>query len=828
MLIQNHGQANDIRLPRQNLDDCSSGDVGKLRFKERQCPAARAGRPGSWSSLNGAATELPTFSSCAHQGAPAEHQALEEKPACGRLIGSVLRSLSAPQDDDDAQYRIAWGLARLGKRSNGDLANLQGGREFVLTYMSKLEAADLSALSKGVLCQPDAGKRVLMRILPAFRSQAADVLEQLAQVLRLRLVSDTLLEPVQRLAMLLSASPIDGERLHMQLSSLPIDVRLLHLYLNFMPQDRVQALWFALRPEKREGVEQALLSMEDAKRQQAREALRCVRASARRAFCARVMPELRQVEQKLAQALDAQDRRAASKVLLELSALVDEGRQSYGPLPEEVAEEVSRLVTSGLNQLRDFQDKPYGPLNEASLEKLDDIALEYLRHAAEGLESFGLELDGRGLDAVSLRRVQVLGAEVGKAMMDVFRTLSRDRVEMSVLIRQLRDLSGRELQYVQQLADLGQFASGGLGTDDRRVMSQKAWKKIINQLLRDGRIDMVHGAMRHMDLLKDLETAFGAIATGVGHVIFFQKDYEKAGMEISRQVSTTHHLLNGMTSAMYKRMESLTGVDLSYRSTPSGVDVLPDAFHPALQQQYGVAYDPKNVVVTVLQTDALRTVLAPWLEKLALVGEPGVETIMLPREDTEDELFVSRQFYEDGIERPRISLSIRGAAADGQPVRFAWSDPVTPDDRFEAMREALDALGRLAGADVESLTHLMNYKHMAGAVVRGLWEMELDAPFKLADGMVVYPEGEAHLDFNVKQNEKGDLEVATTVTFSNISKAPGLGRDGTVASVIMSPNATSWAQVQFALNVSPKVDWIKLVDLPQFRYHFEVERVHHE
>lgn len=149
---------------------------------------------------------------------------------------------------------------------------------------------------------------------------------------------------------------------------------------------------------------------------------------------------------------------------------------------------------------------------------------------------FGLELDLEAADAVGLHRVEGLGRKLIAGMMDVFQTLSKQPVDMRVLMQQLRALSAMELQRTHQLMGLGHFAAEGLSVDGSRALAQNIGERVMSELRHVGQAATVHNAMRHMDLLKGLEGEFDRIASRLTDIVA-QQDYKDGGTIIMKQCS---------------------------------------------------------------------------------------------------------------------------------------------------------------------------------------------------------------------------------------------------------------------------------------------------
>ncbi|HET8635462.1 MAG TPA: hypothetical protein VFL96_01285, partial [Acidobacteriaceae bacterium] len=602
-----------------------------------------------------------------------------------------------------------------------------------------------------------------------------------------------------------------------------------------------------------------------------------LRASLSSAIHAQAQPELRQLQARLTQAAHAQDRLVVARALYDLNALVDRSRQAYGPLPDALTEDVRALINGSRHLFRDFQRNPAGPLNVASLERLDDLSFVYLRRASS-LHFLGLELDRQAASAVAHARVAALRWQAVENMMEVLRTLSEEAVDISVLIPQLRNLSGLELQRIQQLRDLGEFAGGGPGPDECRAMARRTCQLAMEELFRTSRQALiVQNAMRHMMLLMDMEGIFGAVASGLESVLD-QEDYRSGGAETLRQVVMTQHLLSGMNNEMNQRLlgllsgrassdtdirlyvEPIQGMipspaaatllnemnelplnvpyedfvealNAQYPELESQASLDPDAsarfnaIYRALREQYGVAYDPTQGRAAVTVTDSARATMVPRLRILPFAGPRAPRTFTLTVGGVGKVFTVGQAFHEAAIERGNIRLSVRGVGEAGQAIRFVWPAGLSEWERPRAMGYALDALARVARSSTEPLTRLMDLGRISAILRDSLQEMGGGSPFRLDDGTVVQPEGDGLLILDVAQNEDWSFRLATTLRIIRIRSVKGARADGAAVIVNMNPRALNWAEVHFTLHVAPDARWVRVVGLPQFRHYLDVNDI---
>lgn len=343
-----------------------------------------------------------------------------------------------------------------------------------------------------------------------------------------------------------------------------------------------------------------------------------LRASLAGTIRAQSLPELRELQAWMAQAVNAQDRLGASKALCILDTVVNRSRGGYGPLPKEMAEDVRMLASSSLDLFRDAEQNPEGPLNAASLRGLDDFTFACLRRASH-LHSLGLELDLEAADDAAHARVGVLSWQAVEHVMSVLRTLAGDAVDMPTLIRQMRDLSGLEWQRVQRLTVLGQFAGGAPGPEQRRAMVKRTCELAVEELSRTpSQVLTLHNAIVHMDQLAELEGIFGRIASRL-ETLLVQQGYTRRRVETMQQIVTTRDLLAGIAGEMAQQLSDLlsgqgsSDVDIDlYVELVSRMALNPAAgiqsssFYSALREHYGVAYDPLADDVALLMIEPAR------------------------------------------------------------------------------------------------------------------------------------------------------------------------------------------------------------------------------
>lgn len=290
-------QKQDLVLERADLASRPLGAVGNLQFKAEPAGMRRAGGAllsGVRCLLAGLRANLAFFLTLPFAQARAQRNALVMARDNSRRIGNLLGSLTAPVEDAKAHVRAAQRLADLGRRAQGDLNTLCGGRYCLSTYMDELDDSAIKALRCGVLGSLEARLAVLNQISPEkLRIQASHVLSQIVAHLDQRLAKDCARDALWQLAEQLSAAPIDGQTLKGLLTQLSADVKAsgaasaelsdgyeLARLLQSLPKEQSKALLIQLRSGALEPGRQALSRLEDSpERQQAIAMLDHIRGS---------------------------------------------------------------------------------------------------------------------------------------------------------------------------------------------------------------------------------------------------------------------------------------------------------------------------------------------------------------------------------------------------------------------------------------------------------------------------------------------------------------------------------------------------------------------
>lgn len=845
--IQNLGQPGVQNLQRQHLDAGPLGQVGNLRFKTGPGATPRASAPNVFQRFGQFLSKV-AFYVGASPARRAQQFVLDQARDNSRRVGNLLGNLTAPPNDPKARSKIAEGLARLGDLSGGDLSSLPGGKESLKTYLGELGVMDLNALRGGVLGDPEARQAVIDRVdPPRLRAQAARLLDQITAALDQELAGQAVKEPLARIQALLAARPVDGTALEGQLARLSENLAMLggdkfDTYLQGLSDAELKALQSVLNPDKREAVKASLgqirdpdvrpLAPEDApdmrhdtldpqlvqngRIRQGEALLDRLGGALDGEIQARIERTHPDVTGALRTAVASGDPKAITRALFDLNQQVYDLQGIHGRLPSGTSEALRAQMALAMDALRDPETNPEGPLTRDSLARLNDFDLGLLRRSGE-LRAFGLRLDLDGARVEGLSRVQGLTDQVVHGMTGLLHALSEEDVDMPALVRQLRDLSDLELQRTWQLGNLGHY--GHLAdVDSRKAMIGEAFRAALDGLRQSGQDEAAERALGRLNLLLSLEGAFGGAAFGLNEVIS-EGGFVQGASEAVRRISTTQHMLDGITSTIHRILTEESGEPVI-----EPVD-LPDAFHASLVEQYGVRFDPERFSTTLVLRDDVLARLAPHLEAPIDPGIHPTRTVTLPVRGTDTEFSVGSSFFKDGIERPSISLSVRGARMDGGMARSTWPGEVSGDTRDQAMGEALDALFKVAGPAAEPLTRLMNQQLGAG-ILQGLQDMGKDSPFRLEDGSVVLPVGAGNFHFDVDKLDDGSFRVVGKMTIP-IQDAVGFDERGNAVPVSMDPEV-SWAQVQVTLTVSPDGLRFRMSEPPQFRHHFVLTESRHD
>lgn len=876
MDIQPLGQTGTQSVRRQDLAVGPLGTVGNLRFTPRQGGTAPVAPPGAAANVSSSWANLQFALSGAPVQARKQREILLKVRANSRSIGDLLGRLTAPTGHARALAAIAQDLARLSKISRGDLAALPGGREALTAYMSELDYLDLVALRHGALGHADARNAVLNQVSPGLREQAAHLLQQIEAALELRSAQEVVLNPLWGIGRLLFASSLDAQELEIQLDKLysglaMLDssgtqnrasiVHMLDVYLQSLPDDQFEVLLAQIHSDALDAAEDALSRRWDARTTQAAKEkknndpslaqkelwliklqfnfedylpfsmLVHLRAALEREICARLHPSMLRLELALMSAVSLGKRLVASRVLLDMNALLDRIQRTYRALPEEMVYSVSKQLQDSFSLFRNKRLNREGALNADSLRELDDITLVNLRRATQ-LHPLGLTLDFEAIKQIVVERMEPLRQRFNAGARGVFWALSKDPMDMPLLMRRLQDLSDVELDYIRQLEDLGHFDDGGPALVDRRGLVRDMCERAVGELFREAPAFMEQDAMKHMELLRGLASKYSATASKLEGIIV-QGDFEEGGRMTKEQLDAACYLVNDMGEALHQRLmvmaqeshpDAIGGLH-KHVSTPkkaeSSARVPPGTFYPGLRELYGVAYGLTANEIALLATDKARARMVPELEALLPVVVPVALEAALPANESDQGLTVRERLRAQEIEDAGILFSVRGSGSGEQPIRFMWPGSSVLENRRHTLESALDALVEVAGPQAEALMHLMRHEDTHAAVARGLKHMGMDSPFRLRDGTVVHVAGAGPVVFDVAKIESGDFLVRSTVRFSDLTAVPARQPDGMDAVITMNP-WTSWAEVRYVLHVSADVQEARVIGLPQFRHHFEL------
>lgn len=858
MTIQSFGQAG-VQVSHQDQKPApgSLGSTGNLRFKPKQGGTPRISRFGVLRArIGNLLARLKIAVSWVSKEIRAQRKAVIQSRANSLRIASLLGALTAPAGDGKA--RIVQGLAQICKQINknedlkgGNLDSMLGGREALSIHLRQLSDMDLHALRDGVLSHLDFREEILTE-MGALREQAGKILNQIKTAADQRIAKDVVQAPLSELDKLLSPLPVDGqippvdgqalaEKLIIFSNSLamvqttnksfelsenngvvvelnagedtPQSLSMLESYLGSLPQDQVQELLAAFNSSKLEEAEQALAQLtSEPEQKQALAMLESIRRAFEREIIERSRESWVNVELALYQAEYSGSRAAVSEALCKLNAVLVETEQTYGWLPKAMVEETKMWFKDGLEKFRDVKNNPNGPLNEASLRRLDDVSVGNLRHATR-LHSLGLQLEAP-TDA-GQRRIQALGWQTVESMKNVFQAMTGESLDITVFLQKVRDLSGVEVLRVRELK--------ALGFDDSDVNEFEEFGRLaLEELQRAVDPEQLGAVQSHMFQLKRQAEEFARIEKALVEVVSLA-DYKVGGQQIMAQLGATKQLLRSMSGALEEAFNLQNADSVPSESASLDASTLPDAFYRVLQTQYGVAYDPQEGKAAVLLTDSVRALMVPRLEIIPNANSSGhiPKKITLPVNGIEKTFTVSHQFFNDAIDRPDTYFSVRGVAPDGQLLSFTWPyfTKMDTDDRIRCLGSAMNVFDQIAGPALEALTRIVNQQIYPG-ILEGEILMGQNAPFRLADGTICSAFGAQKLHFEFISNVDDSFSLAIRARAN-----AGLGEirqaDGKKL-FVRYDSETSWTETEYTLKVSSDGLRIEVEGLPQFRYHLDV------
>lgn len=399
MNVQPSGQTDAQELQRQGFAPGALGTVGNLRFKPEQGGTARAPRRAVPTGLRDAWTKLKFRFNRVSADVREQHDDMIQRRDNSRRIGNMLGLLTARTDDVKAQARVGRELEQLADLSQGDLANLPGAMQALSFYMGDLRRNDLDALRDGVLGNRTARGAVLSRISFDSSAWATGVLFQISDAVNQRLAQEVVQGPLWKICKLmqLPLSVKVAQKLAVQLISLFHEKSMLHIYLRTLPESSLASLSLVFSRGEAVGINLAIQEVASVKeKKQVQEMILYIRKILKREIYTRLSEPLKALRKNLRQARQAGNQFATSQALVGLGIFISTAWRTYRQLPNTTIQEVSGLVESSLPLFRYIPDNAEGPLNDASLSRLDDVTVENLREAASYLGQFGLELDEPG------------------------------------------------------------------------------------------------------------------------------------------------------------------------------------------------------------------------------------------------------------------------------------------------------------------------------------------------------------------------------------------------------------------------------------------------
>lgn len=814
--IQNLGQPALQNLERQHLASGPLGRIGNLSFKAAPGATPRASSPNVFQRIGKFLADM-AFRITASPAQRAQQRALDAVRDNSRRIGDLLGHLTAPSSDVRAQLEVARSVAALSESCGGDLSNLPGGKEALTAYMQDLGIIDLTALKSGTLASDVARSAVLASMEPPLlREQAADLLAQIADALDQQLARVAFTEPVATIAKLMGTNPINGQALQDQLTKLADSLAMLgggalDACPGVLSKADLGALGRAMQPAKLDAARQALANVAgmDAEQIQRSEAAldRLSEAMGKEARL-RTDSQLPPLLDQLDQAVASGDRAAITRELFRLAAEVDALHLVVGSvLPDDAVERLRDGVSRAVDALRDTGRNPDGPLTRDSLRRVDDNSLGLLLIAGSTLQPFGLKCVKDDARAEAMARVQTVARNVELSAMDFLRAVADGSASPHQLVRQLHELGSLEHQRTHHLGQLGYYGSYA-DRDLRTKATLDIMGAAVRQLIEQGEDDVVQRAVARMDLLQGLVQKYSDITYGMSEMT--SADGTGGPAETLKSLKSVEYVLGGLLNGLPVSAEDADKV--------RPLDLPPD-YDQAFLEQYGLIFDTDTFTTGMPMTDDMRARMAPFLD-LSPTSGGEAQQVTLPVRGADTQFRVDPSFYLDGIERPSVSLSVRGPSLDdSSPVRATWPRGVPDEARDAPMGEALDALVNVAGESAEPLTRLMN-QQFGAALLEGLQAMGKDSPFKLEDGSVITPVGRGRFHFDIEKTDDGSFRVGATL---HMAIKNGVQKDakGEDFPVPMNPD-TSWAEVQVMLHVTPDGLRVRMGDeLPQFRYHFE-------
>jgi hypothetical protein len=179
-------------------------------------------------------------------------------------------------------------------------------------------------------------------------------------------------------------------------------------------------------------------------------------------------------------------------------------------------------------------------------------------------------------------------------------------------------------------------------------------------------------------------------------------------------------------------------------------------------------------------------------------------------------LSFGRQFIADAIERPSVSFSVSGVAADGTAVMYCRCAPgLSGALRAVALLDGISALHRLAGDYAELLTRIMT-QQTSGALCAALQQLGAESPIRMADGVALIPGGSASLHFDVVRRPDGCFRIDATIHFPRMECGTRV-YEHTVESAQLDP-ARSYFRASFGLLLYPSHPRLDLIASVGFDY----------
>jgi hypothetical protein len=502
-------------------------------------------------------------------------------------------------------------------------------------------------------------------------------------------------------------------------------------------------------------------------------------------------------QQALRASVASGDRWAAANALRDLAAAVGHGaslrsafRQEW---PAEAASGLRAAVLQAVDGLFRSPADAAGPLGQASLSRLSDEEVQALRQSAPHLAPFGLSIADDAIQAcgkarsepyidLAVRHARALMNAVAHGGSDAGPLLESavDCVEQVIRARTIeRRFLGMETdgggtlaadilaRSVQQLEDRGNDKVGAARAQMRPQTRPQAQMQ--------ARLQWSARA------LEEIATSLhsGLDSDGMdpaSHPASLAADRMRLGAKFVLEAAARTHGGSAVTARPQQPGKTvLAETDRAWKAS----------FRQALVQQFGVASDPECTRGYMVMGPAEYQKFQESLTYRIPVGETTSWTIETPAGPLP--LVVPEQFKIDGIDRPSVELSVRGADRQGNAIERCDSARRPGETSHHAgVDRALSALYRLAGEDTAQIMAYMT-QTVAGGWAEALQACGANSPLKLSDGHALFPGGAGNTEVDVTRCADGSYLLATTLTFPEIGSGYYMDDKGDPIGVTLDP-----------------------------------------